>query len=354
DAIVNGLICQTKRESSPAIIEWLLQQGADPQQKFSSSNTTSSIMLWKRSDTEGSKTKVTVPYAGHSSISFILAWLKALQESSLDWSSAQRYLEEVMSLFAQNPAQEFVKLHPSFLDQWEAVLEMTDTHNVTFETADGEVTAHDHILMATSPVLKAMLQSTMKEGSNKRVQIKDSPSAGASRLLESGLLGLLSVDSFAAIAEAAALKGLERLQRSCASFGTKSTEVQEMLKKGSLPSVVCKLLGQHTDVSLEQQLVILLDLGQNIILNFIVATLAAMSAVQASHSLHTSMIRISTQWMTACSVITHFSIDQLPVFSWTEENLQLQSSCFGEDNCDETVQTFTYPWPQQAAGQGRG
>ena len=86
-----------------------------------------------------------------------------------------------MSLFAQNPAQEFVKLHPSFLDQWEAVLEMTDTHNVTFETADGEVTAHDHILMATSPVLKAMLQSTMKEGSNKRVQIKDSPSAGASR-----------------------------------------------------------------------------------------------------------------------------------------------------------------------------
>ncbi|CAE7270533.1 unnamed protein product, partial [Symbiodinium microadriaticum] len=289
DAIVNGLICQTKRESSPAIIEWLLQQGADPQQKFSSSNTTSSIMLWKRSDTEGSKTKVTVPYAGHSSISFILAWLKALQESSLDWSSAQRYLEEVMSLFAQNPAQEFVKLHPSFLDQWEAVLEMTDTHNVTFETADGEVTAHDHILMATSPVLKAMLQSTMKEGSNKRVQIKDSPSAGVSLflemlyttatraepdyrtvlaaldlahrwqvqnvlpLLESGLLGLLSVDSFAAIAEAAALKGLERLQRSCASFGTKSTEVQEMLKKGSLPSVVCKLLGQHTDVSLEQQ-----------------------------------------------------------------------------------------------------
>lgn len=101
------------------------------------------------------------------------------------------------------------------------------------------------------------------------------------------------------------------------------------------------------DSTVGATLVILLDLGQNIILNFIVATLAAMSAVQASHSLHTSMIRISTQWMTACSVITHFSIDQLPVFSWTEENLQLQSSCFGEDNCDETVQTFTYPWPQQ-------
>ncbi|CAE7277729.1 unnamed protein product [Symbiodinium natans] len=80
-----------------------------------------------------------------------------------------------------------------------------------------------------------------------------------------------------------------------------------------------------------------------------------MSAVQASHSLHTSMIRISTQWMTACSVITHFSIDQLPVFSWTEESIQLQSSCFGEDNCAETVQTFTYPWPQQASTvQGLG
>ena len=42
---------------------------------------------------------------------------------------------------------------------------MSTTHNVTLETADGNVTAHDHVLMAASPVLEAMLQSAMKLGS---------------------------------------------------------------------------------------------------------------------------------------------------------------------------------------------
>ncbi|CAE7277752.1 unnamed protein product [Symbiodinium natans] len=161
--------------------------------------------------------------------------------------------------------------------------------------------------MATSPVLKAMLQSTMKEGANKRVQIKDSSSAGVSLfldmlyttatrtdpdyktmlvaldlahrwqvqnvmpILESGLFAMLTVDSFVSIAEAAALKGMEKLQRTCAAFGAKNTQIQDMLKKGSLPAVVCQLLGQRAEMSPEQHMVILLDLGQNIVLNFIVA-----------------------------------------------------------------------------------
>ena len=39
---------------------------------------------------------------------------------------------------------------------------MTETHNVTFETAGGAVTCHDIVLMAASPVVKALLQSPMK------------------------------------------------------------------------------------------------------------------------------------------------------------------------------------------------
>ena len=40
---------------------------------------------------------------------------------------------------------------------------MTSTHNVIFETADGEVSAHEQMLAVASPVLKAMLESCMKE-----------------------------------------------------------------------------------------------------------------------------------------------------------------------------------------------
>ena len=134
------------------------------------------------------------------------------------------------------------------VDMWESIREMTSTHNVVFETADYEVSAHDLILVAASPVLKAMLDSTMTEGSSKRIPVKDSSGSGVRLFVDMlytsstrdepdykavlvaldpahrwqvesivpVLVGILTemvaVDSFAAIAEAAMLKGLESLQ----------------------------------------------------------------------------------------------------------------------------------------------
>ena len=77
-----------------------------------------------------------------------------------------------------------VAVHQAVMDRWESAREMTSTHNVTFETADGAITAHDHILMAASPVLQAMLQSTMKEGQQKQISVADSSGTGVSLLLD--------------------------------------------------------------------------------------------------------------------------------------------------------------------------
>ena len=64
---------------------------------------------------------------------------------------------------------------------------------------------------------------------------------------------MIDVKSFAAIAEAAALKGLEMLVRACTSFGSTNKQVQGMLKKGSLPAAVRKLLGEPEHASREHQ-----------------------------------------------------------------------------------------------------
>ena len=170
----------------------------------------------------------------------------------------------------------------------ESVREMTSTHNVIFETADDEVSAHDFILMTASPVLKAMLQATMKEGLSKRISVKDSSSSGvrlfvdmlytsstrddpdyktvlvaldlAHRWQANGVVSVLSgilpemiaVDSFAGIAEAAVLKGLEPLQQECRSFGASNAKIKTMLKKGTLPAEVGKLLGEPAAPETEQ------------------------------------------------------------------------------------------------------
>ena len=51
-------------------------------------------------------------------------------------------------------------------------------------TSDREVTAHDILLMASSPVLRVMLESSMVEGKQKRIKVKDAASGGVSLFVE--------------------------------------------------------------------------------------------------------------------------------------------------------------------------
>ena len=62
-------------------------------------------------------------------------------------------------------------------------------------------------------------------------------------------------------------------------------------------------------------------------LNFVLAALAASDAANANLPLHTYMIRILTQWFTACALITHFNLELL-------ETPFAQASV-SSDSCDE-------------------
>ncbi|CAE7532303.1 Klhl6 [Symbiodinium pilosum] len=260
------------------VIEWMLKAGADPQRR--NSQTATPWQIWKTHDKEN--TMVTVSTAGRSPISFAFACVEAMrQAASVDWSARIKFFEGALELMATTKSRpdENIPVPRSVVDTWEAVREMTSTHNVVFEAADDEVSAHDLLLVAASPVLKAMLDSTMLEGSSKRISVKDTPSSGVRLFVDMlyssssrddpdceaalvalelahrwQVLGLVSViagmlqemlteSSFVAIAEAAVLRDLDWLQSSCVAFGEKNAKIQDMLKKGTLPVPVRKLLG---------------------------------------------------------------------------------------------------------------
>ncbi|CAE7484642.1 BT2 [Symbiodinium natans] len=266
------------------LAEWMLKSGADPEQRLPAENTF--FRSWFQKD-KPDATRITVSFGGHSAITLAVAWLHAMQEAKggANWGNETGCLREFLTLCASTVATRAardpptVPMRQSVVEVWESVRNMTATHNVIFETADGQVTAHDVVLLAASPVLKAMLESSMKEGSSKRISVEDSSSSGVSLFLDMLYTGstwddpdyktmlvaldlahrwqvtgvvdmvsdalpqMLAVDSFADIAEAAVLKGLDALQRACRGFGSKSEEIQAMLQAGSFPDHVQRLLG---------------------------------------------------------------------------------------------------------------
>eukprot|EP00438_Fugacium_kawagutii_P034128 Skav216726 [mRNA] locus=scaffold653:86735:90308:+ [translate_table: standard] len=66
-------------------------------------------------------------------------------------------------------------------------------------------------------------------------------------------------------------------------------------------------------------LLILADVLLKASINCIVAFMAASAAVKGSDKLHTSIIRIGTQWLAACSVIATFDLEQLKVVSFADQ-----------------------------------
>ncbi|CAE7324776.1 unnamed protein product [Symbiodinium sp. CCMP2456] len=261
------------------MIEWMLRSGADPLIEM----TTGAVWyVWAAANEDA--TKITFKYNRHSTLSFVLTMseLMHLRRGGADWSAECAFLDDVLALFKKVKSSKSsdgstVRIHTDVVRLWEIAREMTSTQNVVFQTADGEVSAHDHILMAASPVLQAMLESPMIEGSTKCIPVKDSSSNGVSLFLDlvytsstcleldyktmlvafdvahrwqvphvvavlaDALQKELTVDSFVEIAEAAILKGTASLQQACAAFGAKHDEIQA--KKETMPPVVRQLLG---------------------------------------------------------------------------------------------------------------
>ena len=271
------------------IIDWLLSIGADATQKVSSRAKSSPIKLtWVE---DSCSEELTVSHSGHSAVSYLVEWKRVLEQNG-GWRFFQCELGDFAEGFfnkafatiaratpAQPPRRKAI-VDESLVERWERIFHDISSHNVTFETADVPVTAHDWMLKEASPVLKAMLQSSMQEGQEQCIHVADSPSLAVSLFLEilytssvhedpnfqtvllaldlahrwqvtevvtilSEILeDLISDESFSAIAEASCLKQLERLKRLCHQFAMKSNVVKRRLRDGTLPPAVQEMLGQ--------------------------------------------------------------------------------------------------------------
>mmetsp|Transcript_60438 Transcript_60438/g.141348 ORF Transcript_60438/g.141348 Transcript_60438/m.141348 type:complete len:343 (-) Transcript_60438:74-1102(-) len=265
------------------MLEWMLARGADPALKAGSTVGKRGVHKIKNPR----ETTVEISLDGHSAISMAFEFRKALNnsKSGADWSAAIKFLEDAAFILGSSTRKgkcERIEVDSRVMDLWEKVRSMTSTHNVTFDTADGHLTAHDHILSAASPVLEAMLLSAMREGANKRISLPDSTKKGVSLFIDMlyttsthsepdhktmlealdlahcwqvpnvidsatrALQEMITPGTFEAIAEVAVRLKEETLQAACATFGTQDATVQEALRKGKLPVAVRQLLG-HTD-----------------------------------------------------------------------------------------------------------
>lgn len=288
-AVVSGVT--KSRESFRAhleIAEWLLENGADPQQEAARSPYVRH--LWKTADR--SATQVELPYVGKSTISLVAhcrSLLKAEMDKKgiqkADWRQEVANLTEVLNMLrkAMSKGREKIPIDTSVVDLWESILNDAATHDVTFRTSGGNVTAHQFVLAKASPVLAAMLSSNMREGSQKLVDVSDTTHKGvifflallytgastveidASIALEAldlahrwqtqgivtmivcALKDMITDKNFASIAEVAALKDLRDLKMCCKTFASNSTTVQKQLKDGKLPTRVLELLGKVTE-----------------------------------------------------------------------------------------------------------
>jgi len=258
-AIYAGL-CVSKEEQEKCLelIKALRVGGASWTQTCKGGSGTLSI--WKGSDPENSK--MTVRYGNLSALAFAQAWLRQIHEKEgwVIWAKEVSYLHQVVEIFLAEAQQSRTKvaIDEDIVDLWENLLLATDSHDLTIDAAEGPVTAHAQMLKAASPVVRAMLESSMKERQTQCIHLNDTPREAVSLLLEIlytcssqhepdyktvlsaldlahrwqvqvvvRILGellaqMITDESFASIAEHAALKGLEALKKACQKFGAES------------------------------------------------------------------------------------------------------------------------------------
>ena len=156
------------------VIQRLLSMGADVTQKVSPESSCKPIKLWlvDYDDLWNSlgEYEVAIPFAGHSAISYIVELQRVLAENPhQDFEFEETFLQDFWAaIYRSLPAEEVrhkKNIDRSLRARWYRILNDTSTHNVTFETADDPVTAHDWMLREASIVLKAMLESSMQLGS---------------------------------------------------------------------------------------------------------------------------------------------------------------------------------------------
>ena len=284
---VNNLLRMKNYDRVFDCINLCISWGATPWQKCAEfAHGGVCFQIVKGNDT----TRIWVANENLSAVSYTETWINQIRENSANHLRDKRLYSTLMELcsafghalscFAtavSNDKVARVSIHEGIAELWERYLAAKASHDLTFKTADGEVTAHAQMLQEASSVISAMLASTMKEAQARTIEVKDTSSSSVSLFLEilytcsaqtkpdystalealdlahrwqvqvavsilSDLLGgMITDESFAAIAEQAVLKGLESLKRVSQSFGATSMAIQAQLKDGRLPATVMQL-----------------------------------------------------------------------------------------------------------------
>lgn len=169
------------------LVEWLLRSGASTSQKCSKAATEISLSYTLK---DSKKSYLKASCASCSVLDVVRESCQQVHKKA-EWKAQEDQLRKVLMVFANassSQASPRVSIHPGIMDIWEKFYAAKGSHDLTFETADGPVTAHAQVLKEASTVLSAMLQSSMKEGGSRRVEVNDTPGSAVSLFLE--LLGL--------------------------------------------------------------------------------------------------------------------------------------------------------------------
>lgn len=274
------------------LVSWLITVGADPAQE--APGTCRHVRsIWKDADRAG--TEVKLKFTGASAIAVVVQCRRLLEKEmhekgrmKADWTAEITNLTHILNKLGKTYLSKMkesqkISVDVSVVELWERMYNARSSHDVTFRTKDGDITAHLAMLSQASPVLDAMLSSGMRESTEKCIEVKDVSSKAMSFFLEllytgatcsdvdaksalpaldlahrwqvdgvvamisRALEGMLEDDNFSDIAEAAVLKGLIELKRTCATFATDSAGVQRQLNEGKLPVIVSEFLGRPTD-----------------------------------------------------------------------------------------------------------
>ena len=169
-------------ERAFSAIEWLIRSGASTSQKCPK-HTKVCYSIWC---TDNKEDKVEINCAGHSAISYVMALRKHIQDKP-KWTGQLSYLGKVLKCFVSTStgsSPDRVSIPQGITEIWEKFLAAKEAHDLTIQTADGRVTAHAQMLKEASPVVRAMLESPMKERKDHCIEVKDTPSSGVSLFLE--------------------------------------------------------------------------------------------------------------------------------------------------------------------------
>ena len=273
---------------------WMISKGADPSQ-VAPSWCECEYGIWR--EEEGSTTimensTINTRNKRHSAISLLMAWKRKIANNEKWGPGNDDTLNELLEEFTARPLDQrkLCSVDEGVVQMWESVFADNATHDVTFVCEGGSVGAHALVLSNASPVLRAMLSSGFREGSERRVNVADAPPraiglflellytggsteeitndgssavsvadalvaldvahrwqvSGVVNMLDRGLVPLVRRRTFVQLAEAAILKSLPSLTNACVRFAQRNEEAVDSLeRKDELSTAVLNLIGRH-------------------------------------------------------------------------------------------------------------